>query len=151
MFENIGGKIKGVCKACCYIGMGSCLLMGLILLLNGTAASMAAGVFIAALGSLLFWLSSLALYGFGQLVENSDILVKRLSSVGSDILKGTAAPKPSEPQRPKAKEPIPPNAVIFPTRVETEIKCPKCGFEQIGYWDACLSCDAPFLYEDELE
>lgn len=150
MFENIGGKIKGVCKVCCYIGMGGCLLMGLVLLLNGTTASVVAGVFIAVMGSLLFWLSSLTLYGFGQLVENSDILAGRARSEGA-AKPAPAASGGSGKQKAKVKGPIPPDAVIFPTRTEAEIKCPKCGFAQTGYRDLCRSCKAPFFYQDELE
>ncbi|MGN0971198.1 MAG: hypothetical protein ACI4OY_04515, partial [Aristaeellaceae bacterium] len=52
--------------------------VGIILsVLAGVALTMSAGfiggILVAIVGSLLSWVGSLALYGFGELVENSDI------------------------------------------------------------------------------
>lgn len=146
MFNNIGGKIKAVCSLACALGIIGSLLLGLSLLMSGHVVS---GTVLAALGSLLAWLSCLALYGFGQLVENSDILAGRMQG------KEPEAVKPDNPQggkvKVKVKRPAAPNAVIFPARTEAEVHCPKCGFAQIGYRDRCRSCGEPFFYEDELE
>lgn len=144
MFNNIGGKIKGVCTLACAMGIISSLLLGLSLLISGHIMS---GVIVAALGSLLFWLSSLTLYGFGQLVENSDIIARRIQgkepAAAPDRPQGAAA-------KPEIKRPTAPDVVFFPTRTEKEVRCPKCGVAQIGSRDHCFSCMEPFFYEDEL-
>ena len=73
MFDNIGGKIKGVAAAVTWIGIIFSCITGLVMLCEEKTAL--AGFLIMIFGSLGSWLSSLTLYGFGQLIENSDILV----------------------------------------------------------------------------
>ncbi len=41
---------------------------------------MITGLLVIVIGSILSWLGSLVLYGFGQLVDNSDIIRKQLSN-----------------------------------------------------------------------
>lgn len=73
MFDNVGGKIKAVAKVVTWVGISASVISGFILMLQeGTGVI---GLFIMMIGSLVSWISSLMTYGFGQLVENSDILV----------------------------------------------------------------------------
>ena len=71
MFDNIGGKIKGFAKVVCGIGIAISVIIGL-LSLNAITALLIIGI-----GSLSSWIGSFMTYGFGQLIENTDILVKQ--------------------------------------------------------------------------
>ena len=68
MFENIGGKIKTLAKACTWIGIGVSGLASLGLLFTNFMA----GLLVFAVGALCSWIGSFMLYGFGQLIENTD-------------------------------------------------------------------------------
>lgn len=86
MFNNIGGKIKTLAKVICWIGIICSCIVGLNMMSRSTyldwageqhtdASYLIYGLLIAAAGSFVSWLSTLTLYGFGQLIENSDKLV----------------------------------------------------------------------------
>lgn len=75
MFNDIGQKIKKFAEIICAIGIAGSLIYGLIAFLNKDAL-MAIVVIIA--GSLSAWIGSAILYGFGQLIENSDIIKERM-------------------------------------------------------------------------
>lgn len=80
MFDNIGGKIKGVARVVTWLGIISSCLAGFVMLVEGLDTSEILafyGILVAGVGSLFSWLGSLTLYGLGQLIENSDILVKQ--------------------------------------------------------------------------
>ena len=91
MFNNIGGKIKTLAKVCCWIGIITSILIGLVVIFGGdvldqiltygyyyggygsaTAGSVVLGIIIMAVGSLLSWIGSFFTYGFGQLIENTE-------------------------------------------------------------------------------
>ena len=74
MFNNIGRKIKAVAATITWIGIGISVLVGFTTMLSSSRMVLT-GILIILIGSLVSWLSSLTLYGFGQLIENSDILV----------------------------------------------------------------------------
>ena len=94
MFSNIGRKIKVLAKVFCWLGIIGSVIIGVLMIsgssyftaisgnLSNDAAAFAAGslgafggiVFII-VGSLLSWISSFVLYGFGKLVDNSSELV----------------------------------------------------------------------------
>lgn len=80
MFDNIGGKIKVLAQVVCWLGIIISVFLGLINFENG-------GIIVIILGSLFSWVGSFTLYGFGQLIENSDTLVelkKKESNSGSE-------------------------------------------------------------------
>lgn len=84
MFENIGSKIKTLAKVICWLGIiGSCLsgisVAIAIIELDDDFAFLGffGGIVLAAVGSLFSWLGTLALYGLGQLIDNTDILVSQ--------------------------------------------------------------------------
>lgn len=80
MYDNIGGKIKTVAKVVGFAGIGISILTGLLFLLVAFSEEkfsfFGIGILVAFLGSLISWVSTIALYGFGQLVENTDVLVQ---------------------------------------------------------------------------
>lgn len=80
MFDNIGGKIKVVAKVECWIGIISSFIAGISLMSEDEELFGLIGFFVIVIGSLASWLGSFLIYGFGQLVENSDILAGRTSN-----------------------------------------------------------------------
>lgn len=75
MFDNIGGKIKTLAQVVTWIGIISSVISG-IALMSIDEDMIFVGLMVMIFGSLMSWVSSFVLYGFGQLVENSDKLVK---------------------------------------------------------------------------
>ena len=77
-FEHIGGKIKILAKVICWIGIISSVIGGAVMMLNGLAFENSeevwGGILVIVVGVLVSWIGSFRLYGFGQLVENTDIL-----------------------------------------------------------------------------
>ena len=73
MFDHIGGKIKNVAKAVCWIGISLSILLGLILLIALSTDSPAIGIVVAipvtVLGAFLSGIGSFTLYGYGELIE----------------------------------------------------------------------------------
>ena len=77
--------------------------------------------------------------------EISD-LKKRISELEASQPKA----EPSEPEDPFPAAPAEPDApVVFSTRTEEPIECPRCGRKQKGNRSACYSCGTPFVYETE--
>ncbi len=69
MFDNIGRKIKGLAEVFTWIGILASVILGII-----TTASVGNPLpffLISIIGSLISWISCMALYGFGELIENS--------------------------------------------------------------------------------
>ncbi len=95
MYTNIGAKIKGLAKFVCFLGIAAALVAGIGLMTTQSigyreispgvysqGGSVPAGLLVMVLGSIGSWLGSLVLYGFGQLIENSDLIRDRLGAAG---------------------------------------------------------------------
>lgn len=80
MFSNIGGKIKTWAVVLSILGIAASVIYGGIV----AAKNALDGVLIIIFGSLGSWVSSFVLYGFGQLVENSDKIVEKLEEKSKD-------------------------------------------------------------------
>ena len=76
MFNNIGGKIKVVAKTICFVGIILSIISGLVLIL-ADVRTVFSGILLIIVGPIASWIGSFMTYGFGQLIENSDILVKQ--------------------------------------------------------------------------
>lgn len=80
MFKNIGKKIKLLTLIGCGVGIGLSFVMGIALIItslqSGNETPAIIGSILLLLGPLSFWINSFIAYGYGQLIENSDILVK---------------------------------------------------------------------------
>ena len=86
MFNNIGGKIKLLAKILCWVGIVLSVITGVAILASGntayvtingeytTVSNVPTGISIIVVGCLLSWIGSFFTYGFGQLIENSDII-----------------------------------------------------------------------------
>lgn len=93
MFDNIGGKIKGLASILTWIGIVASVIIGIIFIADGDGG----GILIMILGSLTSWLSSLLLYGFGELIENT-------STIAQNTSKGKSGTNGSTAQSQKAQE-----------------------------------------------
>lgn len=96
MFTKIGKKIKTVATVVFYVLALASIISGFYVIfgfgrLVGTGNAILLGILIALLGCLLAWLSSIMMYGYGELVDNSAII--------KDQLLGNA---PSEQAAPKS-------------------------------------------------
>lgn len=72
MFNNVGKKLMGVASVFTALGIIASFIIGIVLCAE---EEVLAGFIVMAVGSFASWLSSLALYGFGQLIENTSVLV----------------------------------------------------------------------------
>ena len=80
MFNNIGSKLKTAAQVFAWLGIIASALFGLIVMFaNGDTP--VPGLLIIVIGCLGSWISSLGMYGFGQLIENTDELVAQLKKV----------------------------------------------------------------------
>lgn len=87
MFSNIGGKIKSLAVCACTCGIVFSIIYGIYIMTTLRNSHALTGLLIIIFGSLLSWIGSFVLYGFGQLVENSDTSVEMLKNIGL-IIKG---------------------------------------------------------------
>ena len=76
MFENVGGKIKTFSMIYGVLGVFSACIMGLYCMAERLLLQ---GLIVLVFGSLGAWFSSLLVYAFGHLVENSDYIKLSLS------------------------------------------------------------------------
>ncbi len=76
MFDNIGGKIKTLAKIFCWIGIVFSVIFGIFLII-GEQVIIGLGLLFG--GSILSWISSFVLYGFGELIDNSEKIKKNTS------------------------------------------------------------------------
>lgn len=78
MFNNIGGKIKDLASAMAIIGIIASFVLGFVLF--GIDDDMIpVGIVIIVVGSLISWIGSFLLYGFGELIEKTCIIEERLA------------------------------------------------------------------------
>lgn len=119
MFDNIGGKIQAWARFCC--GLGVTLSVSGFLVLLVAAATLEEPIFVlfaflvGIVGSLVSWISSFTLYGFGRLVENSD-------RIASSLAPKRKAP-PAKVEEPTAEEeaPAPAATADAPNTTQTNI------------------------------
>lgn len=141
MFENIGGKIKKLASTLTVIGILASILIGFIIIIMGSQSEeMGAtfawiGILVMIFGSLMSWLSSFLLYGFGELVESNEIMKKLILSKNPEFT-------------PKEPEAEPKETWICPMCCRKnsidDILC-KCGYENDKPYDAgsyiiCPNC-----------
>lgn len=86
MFYNIGRKIKTLAKTITGIGITASVIYGIVVVWQSNSPIfIIQGLLTMIVGSLISWLSSMALYGFGQLIENTDILVSAHKNKGTEF------------------------------------------------------------------
>ena len=159
MFNNPGGKLKGLAKVVFWLELILFILSGLVVIIsgingsgslsyNGYRASMSpavavvAGILIIVFGIFIAWISTISLYAFGELVESND---KILQIVGA---RRAAAPQ-AVPQAAPAPQPAPAAqnnyggyTIAAPQQPESG-KCPYCGTATTPGMKFCTLCGRP--------
>ena len=118
MFKNIGQTLKTVSSVIMCLGIFFSVVIGGMFLASGEAPGI--GLIILVGGTLISVLSSLVLYGLGQLIQNTDILVKntdRTSDQQSTQYTQYAVQKPDGAQK----------FVNVPTNLIKSGTCELCG------------------------
>lgn len=77
MFKNVGGKIKGLAAFVTWLGIIASVVGGIFYMSLDFEDTFFLGLVIAVSGSIVAWISSFVLYGFGELVENSAIIAQK--------------------------------------------------------------------------
>lgn len=87
-FENAGEKIMKAAEVIRVLGIAVSIIGGLFLILDGwgndSGITIVSGFIIAIGGSASFWVSSLLMYGFGELVNNSKVQTELLKKTVTD-------------------------------------------------------------------
>ena len=77
MFKNIGGKIKGLAKVICIVGIAISVVAGFGMICSGyNGAMVGMGFAVMIVGSLVSWIGSFFVYGFGELIENTTVIAE---------------------------------------------------------------------------
>ena len=159
MFNNIGSKIKGLAKFFCFFGIGINVLLGIACIITGIIfldgwdteiigiILIIVGPVLAIFGSLLSWISSFILCGFGQLVENSDKLAGNVKRGAAPVQAPPApsrqpmpaAPRQAPPARPVASQPVDVYSSSAPAAPSV---CPVCGYTG-NFGSFCPKCGTP--------
>jgi len=87
MFDNIGGKLKGIAKAFCWIGIIGSIILAIVYfsISNGNGDLITSGIIILIVGCLVSWVGSLATYGFGELIDRIISIDKKLEKKGARL------------------------------------------------------------------
>lgn len=81
MFDNIGGKIKDLAGTLLWIGIGISVIAGILIIGFSYDGSLSLiGFLVIIIGSYASLIGSYVLYGFGELVDNSDKIVTLMES-----------------------------------------------------------------------
>ena len=88
MYENIGGKIKMLAVWTAILGIASSVAFGFYILID--EEEFFGGLLIAVLGSLVSWVSTWLLYGFGELIEKVTEIAYNTRGGGSAKVKSEA-------------------------------------------------------------
>ncbi len=84
MYDNVGGKIKKMASVVAVIG----IIVSVIAGIRTMAVSAIGGLIVAAIGALASWISNIALYAFGDLVENVAAIKEAITN-GNGTSKGS--------------------------------------------------------------
>lgn len=106
MYSNIGKKIQKLAMVCAILGIIASIAIGSVLIkmsdggyyFGTNETLLTIGIVVIVLGSILSWVLSFVLYGFGRLVENSDIIARQYRRNS-----GNEPVKPEEPKQPMSQ------------------------------------------------
>lgn len=132
MFENIGGKLKGLAYFLCIIGIIFSIFYGFYLIFSDRGiydVSGTVGVLYLVFGPLISWVSAWALYGIGEAVENSENANYRIGSLKSQIDNIEKTLKQREL-----------HTSISDKKQKDVWECSKCGKTNVLSNDVCWNC-----------
>ena len=147
-YDNIGGKIKGWAKWMFAIEAIAAVIIGFVLVAQDEDMILI-GLLVVVFGLIVAWVSSWLLYGYGQLIENSDIIAEEYNRKNEkhekDVAKSNAKKEAQRREKVKA-------TIANPNVADDEyidITCPNCK-EELSYTKEelqsgdviCPMCDA---------
>lgn len=148
-YENIGNKIKGLAQMAFVVEAIAAVITGIALMASDEDMILY-GLLVLIAGPIIAWVSSWLLYGFGQLIENSDIIAAEYNRKNEKHEKVIAKNNErKQAQRRKEVKVIIANPEIDED-VFIDIACPNCQSElsypkgQLQSEDGvtCPMCDA---------
>lgn len=83
MFDNIGGKIKGLAKVVTWVGIIASVVSGVSMFASDSDLALP-GILVIVFGSLGSWIGSFLLYGFGELIEQTTKMNESIALLKSD-------------------------------------------------------------------
>ena len=129
MFDNIGGKIKGLAKLICWAGIVVSAILGILIWANH--GNFLTGLLYIVVGGLASWIGSFCTYGFGQLIEDTAAIRYQLMKRAVETIQNgvqRTAPVQNETEKKKILR-------------EEGWQC-KCGYVNREYASSCASCGA---------
>lgn len=149
MFENIGKKIKRLAETICWIGIIISVIGSIILFTISADAYEPTGLIIAGFSILIFgtlfsWIGSFFMYGFGELIDNSQEIKEDLKR-GKGFYNQVKDSKKPEESYEKANE-------KSETYVEVDYEnvcigiCQKCDKDQVLIRNCVLTDDLGTRY-----
>ena len=123
MFNNVGRKLKDIASAITFIGIAFSVILGILMI---KPLGILFALLIIAVGSFISWISSIGIYAFGELVDNSTIIASHYKSADDSRVYSTAtsAPTADTPKTTASKAGI---TLSSSTRQGTIKTCPHCG------------------------
>ncbi len=154
-YDNVGGKIKGLAKVIFGLEAFSAVIAGILIIAYDDDLA-AFGIIFIFIGILLSWISSLVLYGFGELIEktvkneeNTRTIAELLRESNNKptaqiIASAVRGPQTTSPTA--NTSPVTSTARIITTQNNTII-CSACKCEQPTGRQVCWHCGASFVAE----
>ena len=165
MYKDIGNKIMTLAVAFCIIGMIISIILGIIVL----GMDVTYGIIILVVGPVMSWLNLLLMYGFGRLIDNSEVSRESLNqikmllsewstklnnetandgnsdgNVKTSILEPVDVGKPTENVEQAFQNTNTAQSELGkqdPAPIETPmVICPYCGNSNIAYMFNCTKC-----------
>lgn len=102
MFSNIGRKLKTLAMLICWLGIIVSVILGFVTIAQANQVPflertlVISGLTTMGVGSLCAWIGALFTYGFGQLIENTDVIRKQLSNEPEEAKEPEAENEPEE-------------------------------------------------------
>lgn len=116
MFDNIGAKLKIVAQVMAWLGIILSVVVGLISLVTNPLS----GILMIILGCLCSWLSSLGMYGFGELIEKVTSIEHNISGKAPKSLTSSSTYSPVNKELQSVFE-------KWTSTPNVQKKCPYCG------------------------
>ena len=139
MFNNVGRKLKDIASVITYIGIALSVILGILMI---KSIGFLLALLIIAVGSFISWISSIGIYAFGELVDNSTIIASHYKNADDSRVYSTATSAPTADTSNTAASKTAASKVGIPLSSnpqQTTVKtCPHCG--EVVRSEVCGMC-----------
>ena len=154
MYRNIGRKIKGLALVLFWIelvgGVIASLVFGVLFFVRARyddvyiLAGFGVIIFGSAISFLVSWIGAFFMYGFGQLIDDTEVNRQTNQQI-LRRLEGGSAPVAQNPEdfRYRPVSPEPPTAPVRPAAPAGGWFCKMCGMKNDAEAKFCLRCGTP--------